>query len=285
MRFSFPSFRKTSSSSSVPEMQTYPPQYNDTRSLKSSSSSSSQRGCLAVNTDTAAIFFTVLTIGNGLISLVGGLQYFAAGGSLVPHLDAFQTGAGCVLVILSAFMLSLLLTKLKTLRIMVLGYGMLYTLISAAAMVALAVFLGIQNSSTSVQQTIVDECNAALTTSPFTDVSVTELRDACSQDNAYYLRRTVMWTAIRAGIQVIFSAVVGFWTITQVIKLSKPSKEYDEGIPFTSQGQQMGKDDIRLEGGQFISQPPYQGYQGYQVPVPVYQAPPYQPGMGNGYQH
>jgi hypothetical protein len=80
---------------------------------------------------------------------------------------------------------------------------MLYTLISAAAMVALAVFLGIQNSSASVQQTIVDECNAALTTSPFTDVSVTELRDACSQDNAYYLRRTVMWTAIRAGIQVL----------------------------------------------------------------------------------
>ena len=80
---------------------------------------------------------------------------------------------------------------------------MLYTLICAAVMVALAVFLGIQNSSASVQQTIVDECNAALTTSPFTDVSVTELRDACSQDNAYYLRRTVMWTAIRAGIQVL----------------------------------------------------------------------------------
>lgn len=79
---------------------------------------------------------------------------------------------------------------------------MFYTLVSAAAMIALAVFLGIENSSPSVRQTIVNECNAALTTSPFTDVSVTELRDACSQDNTDYLRRTVMWTGIRAAIQV-----------------------------------------------------------------------------------
>lgn len=85
---------------------------------------------------------------------------------------------------------------------MVLGYGLAYTFIPMAAMIALAVFLGIQNASKSIQQLIVDECNAALTTSPFTDVSVTQLRDACSQDNAYYLRRTVMWTGIRAGIQV-----------------------------------------------------------------------------------
>lgn len=50
---------------------------------------------------------------------------------------------------------------------------------------------------------------------------------------------------------------------------------------------EMGKDDIRLEGGQFVSQPPYayNGYQGYQVPLPAYQAPAYQPGLGNGYQH
>jgi hypothetical protein len=51
----------------------------------------------------------------------------------------------------------------------------------------------------------------------------------------------------------------------------------------------MGKDDIRLEGGQFVSGPtPYQGYTGYQAypnPTPVYQAPPYEPGLGNGYQH
>ena len=71
-----------------------------------------------------------------------------------------------------------------------------------AAIIALAVFLGIRNASKSIQQLIVDECNAALTTSPFTDVSVTQLRDACFQDNADYLRRTVMWTGIRAGIQV-----------------------------------------------------------------------------------
>jgi hypothetical protein len=71
-------------------------------------------------------------------------------------------------------------------------------------MVGLAVFLGIQNASAGIQGLIVEECNAALTTSPFTDVSVTQLRDACSQDNADYLRRTVMWTGIRAGIQVPF---------------------------------------------------------------------------------
>ena len=110
MKFSFPSFKKSSSSSSVSEMETYPPRYHDARPLKSSSSS---RGCLAMNTDTGAILFTVLTIGNGLISLVGGLQYFAAGGSLVPHLDAIQTGAGSILVLLSILMLGLLLTKLK----------------------------------------------------------------------------------------------------------------------------------------------------------------------------
>lgn len=85
---------------------------------------------------------------------------------------------------------------------MVLGYGMFFVLCSAGAMIALAVFLGIQNASKSVQQLIVNECNAALTTSPFTDVSVTDLRNACSQDEAYYLRRTTMWTGIRAGIQV-----------------------------------------------------------------------------------
>ena len=87
---------------------------------------------------------------------------------------------------------------------MVLGYGMLFVLVSAGAMIALAIFLGIQNASKNVQQLIVNECNTALTTSPFTDVSVTELRDACSQDQAYYLRRTVMWTGIRAGIQVLY---------------------------------------------------------------------------------
>jgi hypothetical protein len=114
MKFSFPSFKKSSSSSStaISDRETYPPRYNDTRSLKSSSST---RRCLAINTDTGAILFSVLTIGNGLISLVGGLQYFAAGGSLVPHLDAIQTGAGSILVLLSILMLILLLTKLKVL--------------------------------------------------------------------------------------------------------------------------------------------------------------------------
>lgn len=85
-----------------------------------------------------------------------------------------------------------------------LGYGMFFVLVSAGAMIALAVFLGIQNSKQSVQQSIVDDCNAALTNSPFTDVSVTELRGECVQDNAYYLQRTVMWTGIRAGMQVPF---------------------------------------------------------------------------------
>ena len=72
------------------------------------------------------------------------------------------------------------------------------------------------------------------------------------------------------------------------MKLSKPTKEYDDDIPFTSRGQDMAKNDYPLEGGQFASQSPYQGYSGYQAypnPIPVYQAPPYQPGLGNGYQH
>lgn len=79
----------------------------------------------------------------------------------------------------------------------------MYTVLPPAAMIALAVFMGIQNKSANVRQIFVDACNAVISTSPFTDISVDDLRNACSQENLYYFGRSVLWTAIRAALQVL----------------------------------------------------------------------------------
>ena len=70
-------------------------------------------GCCAVNYDTGAVLVTFFTLGNGLISLVGGMQWFAVGGSLVPHLDAFEVAVGVVMVTMSSLMLAFMYTRAK----------------------------------------------------------------------------------------------------------------------------------------------------------------------------
>jgi len=60
-----------------------------------------------------AIAVALLTAGNGLISLVNGIQWFVAGGSLVPHLDAVEVLIGTIILMASFFMIAVLLTKLK----------------------------------------------------------------------------------------------------------------------------------------------------------------------------
>src|SRR5579859_3544962 len=63
--------------------------------------------------ETTAVLATLLTLGNGLISLVSGLQWLLVGGSLVPHEDTFETGVGALMDILSAVYLVILFTRLK----------------------------------------------------------------------------------------------------------------------------------------------------------------------------
>jgi hypothetical protein len=78
----------------------------------------------------------------------------------------------------------------------------MYTLFPPVAIIALAVFMGIQNRNAAVRQLFVDTCNAIISTSPFTDISVTDLRDACAQENLYDFGRSVIWTAARSALQV-----------------------------------------------------------------------------------
>jgi hypothetical protein len=60
-----------------------------------------------------AIFVTFMTLGNGLISLVNGIQWFTAGGSIIPRLDIVETGVGAIILGMSLLMASVLFTKLK----------------------------------------------------------------------------------------------------------------------------------------------------------------------------
>jgi len=84
-------------------------------------------------------------------------------------------------------------------------------------MIALAVFSGVKNQDPAVKTAIQNACNEAITSSPFSDASVQELRDACTQDNIYYLNRSVIWTAIRAALQVpshCNGTDVGHWRVS-----------------------------------------------------------------------
>jgi hypothetical protein len=63
--------------------------------------------------DSVAIVVTLLTAGNGLVCLVNGVQWFASGGSFIPHLDALEVIIGTVLLLVSFTMMMALFTKLK----------------------------------------------------------------------------------------------------------------------------------------------------------------------------
>lgn len=110
----FPLFR-SKAPKSQPPMAYSGPSYNSTLPP----TKRSRRGCCAVNYDTGAVLITFFTLGNGIISLVGGLQWFAAGGSLVPHLDAFEVGTGMLMVAMSFLMLSFMYTRVKVLSLKV----------------------------------------------------------------------------------------------------------------------------------------------------------------------
>jgi hypothetical protein len=78
----------------------------------------------------------------------------------------------------------------------------MYTLFPPVAIIALAVFMGIQNRNAAVRQLFVDACNEIISSSPFNDISVTDLRNACAQENLYDFGRSVIWTAARSALQV-----------------------------------------------------------------------------------
>jgi hypothetical protein len=84
----------------------------------------------------------------------------------------------------------------------VLSSGITFGLVAAAAMIILAVFYGVGNNNPAVTSAIQSACNEAITSSPFTDVTLQQLRDDCVEDNQYYLNRSVIGTAIRAAFQV-----------------------------------------------------------------------------------
>ena len=63
--------------------------------------------------DSMATLVTILSAGNGLISLVNGIQWFAAGGSYIPHLDAVEVLVGAIMLMVSFSMMMVLFTKLR----------------------------------------------------------------------------------------------------------------------------------------------------------------------------
>lgn len=69
-------------------------------------------------------------------------------------------------------------------------------------MIGLAVFFGLGNKNPSTTQAIQTACNQAITSTPFVDVTVQQLQQACVEDEQAYLSRSVTWTAIRAAFQV-----------------------------------------------------------------------------------
>jgi hypothetical protein len=60
-----------------------------------------------------AMIVTFATMADGLASLISGVQWFMAGGSLIPRLDIVETGVGAIISGMSALMISVLFTKLK----------------------------------------------------------------------------------------------------------------------------------------------------------------------------
>jgi len=84
--------------------------------------------------------------------------------------------------------------------------GFKVAFIGPIALIALAVFVGIENKSVDLLAVITNDCDQANTpeTDPFTDVSVQELQQACIQDNTDYFNHILLWTALRAVFQVPF---------------------------------------------------------------------------------
>jgi len=238
--------------------------------------------------DSAAILVTFLTLANGVMSLINGVQWFTAGGSLASGQDASETVVGVIIDGMSVFNLVLLYSRLKRVRFVVLPWGALYALVPPASLFVLGVFLAMVKGKADTQSNIAQFCDASITDSPFTDVSESELRQVCIQENNQYLSRTVIFTFVRAVFQVFLSTFIAIWTYYRVIELRGNRKPYEFGdnqaIPFTTNAAPLGKSgyDVYVEGGQFVNKPPYVAppytVGSYpQGPQPAYQPPPYPP--------
>lgn len=86
---------------------------------------------------------------------------------------------------------------------MVLGWGVLYTLVPPASLIMLAIFLAAVNKNPDTAKRISEACDQAVIESPFNDVTSGQLQQVCVQENESYLTRTVIWTFARAAFQVL----------------------------------------------------------------------------------
>jgi hypothetical protein len=84
----------------------------------------------------------------------------------------------------------------------VLGWGVLYTLVPPASLIMLGIFLAAVNKNPQTAQRILEACDQAITESPFNDVTSGQLQQVCIQENESYLTRTVISTFVRAVFQV-----------------------------------------------------------------------------------
>jgi hypothetical protein len=69
--------------------------------------------CVNFSYDSAAILVSFLTLANGIMSLVNGIQWFMAGGSLARGRDAFETAVGAIIDGMSVISLVVLYSRLK----------------------------------------------------------------------------------------------------------------------------------------------------------------------------
>jgi hypothetical protein len=69
--------------------------------------------CVAFSSHSAAILITFLTLANGIVDFVNGLQWFAAGGSLARGQDIFETIAGAIIDGTSVVSVIVLYSRLK----------------------------------------------------------------------------------------------------------------------------------------------------------------------------
>ena len=56
---------------------------------------------------------TYLTVGNGVLSLVTGIEYFSAGGTFIPNEDVMNMAVGAMIIFVGALMLLVMYSRLK----------------------------------------------------------------------------------------------------------------------------------------------------------------------------
>lgn len=70
--------------------------------------------CLAgVNFDLLAMVMAYLTVGNGVLSLITGIEYFSSGGTFIPNEDVANMAAGGMVLFVGSLMLIGMYSRLK----------------------------------------------------------------------------------------------------------------------------------------------------------------------------